>query len=490
MNQLTECHFLLAARRCLLQMVVIWTLGALMLPNVVAQAPATTVQKGSGKTAPEAEELSRAPAKVDVRPVAKDQEIRLRIQRVLNATGWFIEPNVRVEQGVVFLSGHTQTSDLKNWASELAGNTQDVVAVANGIEVVNRSIWDFAPAWSGLTDLWRDAVRSLPFFIFALLILGLSAGAGLGATRITKALLRSRVRANLLRNVVARAIGILAFLAGTYIVLRVSGLTQLALTVVGGTGLIGLVVGIAFRDISENFLASIFLSLQRPFETGDLVEVAGVTGYVQQLNVRVTILMTLDGNVVQIPNATVYKSNLRNFSTNPNRREDFVVGIGYDDSINEAQEVAQKVLQDHPAVLADPEPSVLAESLASSTVNLRIYFWLDGREHSWLKVRSSVIRLVKRAFQAQGISMPDDAREIVFPRGIPVTMLQRKPDEEPAAASSERSMPSSTRHSTDLIATDAEAGLSSEASVIQEQAQKVPPLKEGENLLRHPASST
>ena len=135
---------------------------------------------------------------------------------------------------------------------------------------------------------------------------------------------------------------------------------------VGGTGLIGLAVGIAFRDITENFLASIFLSMQRPFETGDLVEISGVTGYVQQLNMRTTILMTLDGNLVQIPNATVYKSTLRNFTTNCNRREDFVVGIGYDDSINEAQDIALSVLVNHPAVLKDPEPSVLADSLGTS----------------------------------------------------------------------------------------------------------------------------
>jgi small conductance mechanosensitive channel len=199
------------------------------------------------------------------------------------------------------------------------------------------------------------------------------------------------------------------------------------LTVVGGTGLIGLVVGIAFREITENFLASIFLSMQRPFETGDLVEVSGETGYVQQLNMRTTILMTLDGNLVQIPNASVYKSNLRNFTTTSNRREDFVVGIGYDDAINEAQEIARKVLADHPAVLNDPEPSVLVDSLGRSTVNLRVYFWLNGRTHSWLKVRSSVIRLVKRAFQKHGISMPDEAREVVFPQGVPVTVLDGKP---------------------------------------------------------------
>ena len=178
--------------------------------------------------------------------------------------------------------------------------------------------------------------------------------------------------------------------------------------------------------------------MQRPFETGDLVEVSGVTGYVQQLNMRTTILMTLDGNLVQIPNASVYKSNLRNFTTNSNRREDFVVGIGYDDAINEAQEIARKVLADHPAVLNDPEPSVLADSLGRSTVNLRVYFWLNGREHSWLKVRSSVIRLVKLAFQKHGISMPDEAREVVFPQGVPVTVLDGKPADARGATPGKR----------------------------------------------------
>lgn len=202
-----------------------------------------------------------------------------------------------------------------------------------------------------------------------------------------------------MRSVVAGGVGILVFLFGTYIVLRVSGLTRLAMTVVGGTGLVGLAVGIAFRDITENFLASIFLSMQRPFAMGDLVEVSGVTGYVQQLNVRTTILMTLEGNLVQIPNATVYKSNLCNFTTNANRREDFVVGIGYDDSIDHAQEIARAVLTKHPAVLKDPEPWVLSENLGNATICLRIYFWFDGHKYSPPKVRSSLIRLVKRALK-------------------------------------------------------------------------------------------
>ena len=460
-------------------------LACVVLTSAVwAQEPAGKAGELQKAPALGKEEIAPAPSKVDVNPVARDEEIRKRLQSVLDATGWFHNPQVRVEQGVVFLNGPVESEELKKWAGDLARNTQDVVAVANRMEVAEPSIWDFRPAWAGLLILWRDLIRALPFLIFGLLILFLSVGASLLAARGTRRFLSRRIRTSLLRNVIARAVGVLVFLFGTYIVLRVAGLTQLALTVVGGTGLIGLAVGIAFRDITENFLASIFLSMQRPFETGDLVEIAGVTGYVQQLNVRTTILMTLDGNLVQIPNATVYKSNLRNFSTNSNRREDFVIGIGYTDSINDAQEIARKVLSEHPAVLRDPEPSVLADSFGRAAINLRVYFWLNGREHSWLKVRSSVIRLVKLGFQKHGISIPDEAREVIFPKGVPVTMLDGKPEEARGDAPKMRSPLAPTDEDADAASTKAEAGLYSEAGTIKEQARHVQPLDTGDNLLQ------
>jgi len=452
------------------------------MPALAATAP-ETAESAHGEPTPDPEEYSPAPAKVDVNPVANDDEISQRIQRVLDATGWFTDVQVRVQDGVVFLNGQAESEELRKWASSLARNTQDVVAIANRMNVTAASIWDFQPALSGLLELWRDLVRALPLIIFGLLILALSAGAGLLATRGARSLLRHRIQARLLLNVFARTAGVFMFLMGAYIVLRLSGLTQLALTLVGGTGLIGLVIGIAFRDITENFLASIFLSMQRPFETGDLVEIDGITGYVQQLNVRTTVLMTLNGNVVQIPNANVYKSNLRNFTTNCNRREEFFIGIGYDDSIIGAQEIARQVLANHPAILNDPEPAVLVDSLGESTVNLRIYFWLNGREHSWLKVRSSVIRLVKRAFQKEGISMPDGAREVVFPMGVPVTVLDRKSDERTDAKQAVRDSAGSAPEDRDEVSTQAEAGLYSEAIVIEEQARQVGPLEDSANLL-------
>lgn len=431
---------------------------------------------------------------VTVEPAASDEQIRARLGSILEATGWFTRAEVQVREGVVFLDGIAASADNRAWAGDLARSTQGVVAVVNRMGVAQPSIWEFGGALGGLRGLWREVLGALPMVAFAVIVLLIAAALGWIASRTAREFLRERVAARLLRSLLARGAGLLIFLTGVYVVLRISGLTQLALTFVGGTGLIGLALGIAFRDIAENYLASIFLSIQRPFESGDLVEITGVTGYVRQLNVRTTVLATLDGNLVQIPNSMVYKNTIRNFTATPNRREEFSVGIGYDDPIDRAQEIALKVLSEHPAVLSDPEPWVLVENLGAATVNLRIYFWLNGRDHSWLKVRSSVIRLIKRSFQQQGISMPDEAREVVFPKGVPV-MLRRAPaaDAEaargPAAQSTIASSGSPPARApapgTEAVVTKAEGGLASDAQELEAQARQSKP--QGEDLLRRTA---
>ena len=448
----------------------------LALACLVLFATPVLAQEGPTPTPPAGSEEDglEAPERVYVQPTARDDEIRQRLQDILKATGWFSDPTVRVQDGVVFLSGQTSTDEYKRWAGDLARNTQDVAAAVNQIEVTTPPILDFQPAVARLREQGRSLVGAAPLIVFSLLVLILAWMAARLVVRATRRSLRQRQINPLLRNVLARGIGLLVFLVGLYLVFQIAGLASVALTVIGGTGLLGLILGIAFQDITENFLASIFLSIQRPFLTGDLIEINGIFGFVQSLTTRATVLMTQDGNHVQIPNSTVYKSIIRNFSANPNRREEFGVGIGFDDSISAAQEIAMKVLAEHPAVLADPEPLVLVDELGSATVNLRILFWLDGRQHSWLKVKSSVIRLVKRAFEDAGISMPDEARETLFPKGISVRMV------DPAGAEPAAAPPAEEPEST---YTDAEGGLRSEAEEIEAQARRSRPAEEGENLL-------
>lgn len=425
-------------------------------------------------------EALEAPDQVDVRPLAADEDISVRLQEILEATRWFQASQVEVNQGVVFLSGETSTGEHRQWAGDLARNTESVVAVVNRIRVSKSPWWDLSPALSEIRSLGREAIQMTPLVGVSLLILATTVFVSIGTVSFCGRLIRQRLRSRLLESVLARSAAIPVALLGLYLALRVSGLTQVAATVVGGTGLFGLVLGIAFRDIAENFLASLLISIQRPFAMGDFIRIEGNEGIIRSVTSRGTLLMTVDGNHVQIPNAIVYKSIIENITANPNIRCDFVVGIDYADAVQDAQQTITKVLDDHFAVLGDPAPQVLVDELGASTVNLRVYFWLDGKTHSLLKVRSSVIQQTKLAIQQAGLSMPDEAREIIFPKGVPLLQPQ-EPIEQPSSPSSPGSAPKPAASPSQIDPSDAE--LKNDLEELERQADEARSPEQGENLL-------
>lgn len=424
------------------------------------------------------DEESVAPRQpVSAIPEAADATIADRLQRILQSTGWFTAPKVSVRDGVVVLDGRTEALEHRRWAGALAENTEGTVAVVNRIEVDADLGVTIGRAGEELQRIWRQAIRSLPLVALAAAII---ATAWLAAKLVAMAARRffaHRIPSPLLLSVVARAFSIPVFLLGIYFVLQVAGLTRLALTVLGGTGLLGIILGFAFRDIAENFLASLLLSARNPFRGGDLIEVAGHTGIVQSLNTRTTVLLTLDGNHVQIPNATVFKSTIKNYSTSRSRRADFAVGISYDAPAAKAQTLITGLLRQHPAVLDDPEPLVLVEELGPATVNLRVYYWFDSATYAPDKTNSALLRQTKNVLLSAGIEMPDTAREVVFPRGVPIVQA-----EGPAVQQAVETAPAdSGEEASD--ATTGEGGLLNETSEISGQASSTVP-EAGQNLLK------
>lgn len=472
-----------------------------LFSRIAAQEQSPIGQPGTDKPDEKGEEKLPAPAKVEVEPIAEDRQIERRLLRILTATEWFTAPDVRVDEGVVFLTGMARREEHKSWASELAQKTQDVVAVVNRMSVQASPLWDLRPAWREAEDLGRNLIRSVPLMLLALgLILLTWLLAGI-AHRLARFTFGAKLKSPLLAEVAARGVTLLVFVIGLYVSLRISGLTQIAATLLGGTGLIGLIIGIAFRDIAENFLASVLISVQRPFSLGDLIEVGANMGFVQSVTMRGTLMMTLEGNHLQIPNSIVYKSIIRNLTSNPNVRLQIDIGIGYDDSISNVQQVILKVLQEHEAVLDHPEPMVLADTFGTSCVNLRCYAWIDTSKHSGLRVRSSLLRLIKQAIQDEGVSIPDGAREVIFPQEIPIRILGAQPtvsnvvggDGMGAAmlydgsSSTSKKPPVAPNSNSDDerrdAATEAEGGLVSEAEEIKEQARNARQPEGGENLL-------
>lgn len=181
------------------------------------------------------------------------------------------------------------------------------------------SVWSLHMIWQGLVEQGDKVAKSIPAFIFSAAILLVSWALARIVYKFMPRLFHDRENPALLHEVAARAVSFLVFMSGVYFIAEMADLTTMAFTVISGTGILGVIVGIAFRDITENFLASILLSLHAPFRAGDQIDVVApvsgytVTGRVQKLTVRVTILKLADGSLLQIPNATIYKSNIRRY---------------------------------------------------------------------------------------------------------------------------------------------------------------------------------
>ncbi len=427
-----------------------------------------------GADATVAQEPSRP---ISVVPEVEDEQLAGRLETILTTTGWFEDLAVSAQNGVVFLDGSTDRQEHRAWAEALAEKTQGSVAVVNRIAVRTDAVATFAIAWQELRRFFFAALGAWPVLLVAALILVAAWLVARLVTAVARRVLAPSLVSPLLLGIVARVLGFGVFLLGLYFVLQVAGLTRLAVTILGGTGLIGIVVGFAFRDIAENFLASMLLSIRNPFHTGDLIEVDGRTGIVQNLNTRTTVLLTLEGTHIQIPNATIYKSTIVNYSSNVSRRAEFVVGIGYDSSAAKAQALIAEVLKEHPAVLNVPEPLVLVDELGAATVNLRVFYWFDTATYSPAKINSAILRLSKNALLRGGIELPDPAREIIFPRGVPVI-------EQKSAAP--RVTPGEGREAIaedTSASTTGEGGLSNETKEVRSQSSDQIP-EAAENLLK------
>ncbi len=204
---------------------------------------------------------------------------------------------------------------------------------------------------------------------------------------------------------------------GTWVIGIIAILSTLGLdsaSIAAGLGISGFVLGFAFKDILSHFFAGLMLLIGRQFHIGDQIIVSNYEGTVERIELRALYLRTYDNRLVIIPNGDVFTSAVTSNTASPHRRRDFLVGIGYEVKIEEAQQIALETVLQTPGVLHEPAPDVLVDELAASTVNLRIRFYMNSTRADYLKVGSEAMRCVKDAFDHEGISMPTDIQTIVI----------------------------------------------------------------------------
>ena len=175
-------------------------------------------------------------------------------------------------------------------------------------------------------------------------------------------------------------------------------------------GAAGLAIGLARQGSLANFAAGILILIFRPFKVGDFIEVAGVSGVVQKIQIFTTELNSPDNKKIIVPNGGVISGNITNYSANDTRRVDLVFGIGYGDDIDGAKAVLQAVVAAEAKVLKDPAPTVAVVELADSSVNLVCRPWVSSADY-W-DVYFNVTEAAKKALDAKGISIPFPQRDL------------------------------------------------------------------------------
>jgi small-conductance mechanosensitive channel len=197
---------------------------------------------------------------------------------------------------------------------------------------------------------------------------------------------------------------------GLIIALNILGLEKAAVSLLAGGGITAVVLGFAFREIGENFLAGFFLAFSRPFNVGDVIQSGDFTGEVKEVELRNTHIRTNDGRDIFIPSSQIFNQPLINYTKDGLRRPSFVVGIDYGNDSMKAVKLLFDTTKNVDGVLQNPPPGVFISELTSLYVKLEVFFWLDvfKKGTDFLKIQTEVMDKCRTVLLDNGFTLSSD----------------------------------------------------------------------------------
>lgn len=223
-------------------------------------------------------------------------------------------------------------------------------------------------SWVNFLDKSPTILFSILLFIIGLLIIKLI---NKYAKRIIVLKANDPLIADFLLSIISLVLTVVLFL----ICLGILGFDDVTNKILAGAGLTTFIIGFALKDIGENFLAGILMAFQRPFRIGDLIQIDNIKGRVIEMSLRSTTLKTLDGIDAYIPNATILKNTLENFTIDQLMRNNFIINVTHDENIDTAIQSIDKILNENEFVLKIPAHDVIVEKIENDIVSIGIYYW-------------------------------------------------------------------------------------------------------------------
>ena len=376
-----------------------------------------------------------------------DAAIAQRLEQIYAEIPALERVDVSVRQGVVFLSGETATDAAGDRAVSIARRVSGVVTVEDRVERTLDIEGNVSPFVLDTQHFLTRLARSWPVYVIVLTVfcLILLAGHFLASWQG----FWNRVAPNpFLGRLLSQTVRVFAFAIAVFVALGMLGATALLGALAGVAGIVGLALGFAVRDTIENYIASILLSVRQPFRAQDHVVINDREGIVVRLTSRATVLMTLDGNHLRIPNADVFKGIILNYTRNPERRFAFELGVDAEDDPVAAMETGLKAISKLDFVLDDPAPNAVIVKVGDSSIILSFTGWVDQTNADFLKARSLAIRAAKTVIEEQGFTLPEPIYRLRFDEPVAEALQSRSAG--PAARAAQKQRPRSATVESDV----------------------------------------
>jgi len=290
-----------------------------------------------------------------------------------------------------------------------ADDYEAYIAAISGIDLKVGAFsanWALIAGWLTSTEgglLWLKRILLFFFIVLVSWILAV-----LISKAFKKAIVRIEGASELLKDFLVNIIRKIIFIVGLVVALSFLGINIGPL--LAAIGAAGFIVGFALQGTLSNFAAGIMILIYRPFDVGDLVDIADTSGTVDAMTIVSTTLKTIDNQIVVLPNNMIWGDKIINITGSDIRRVDMVFGIGYSDDIAKAQRILEEILLNHEAVLKDPEPVVKVHELGDSSVNFVVRPWT--KTDNYWDVYWDITRSVKERFDAEGVSIPFPQRDV------------------------------------------------------------------------------
>ncbi|PYE36426.1 mechanosensitive ion channel family protein [Psychrobacter fozii] len=357
-------------------------------------------------------------AQIETTPTPqKDNDIRQRIEGIFSEIDGLQAVNVGVAQGVVTLTGETPNEKKAQQAINLTNRLTDVVTVSDQIDRTLDVQDNVTTVYQGLKVQAKNLVKALPLLLVGIILFILVSW--FGSWLSNRKRMWQRLTPNpFVAELLSQTVKVIFIIFGLILALSLIGAETILSTLLGGAGVIGIAVGFAVKDTIENYIASLMLSIRQPFRARDHIVINGQEGIVVRLTSRATILMTLDGNQLRIPNSEVFKGTILNYTKNPERRFTFELGVDANDDPLAAIKVGLDAIHCLAFVLDEPKAIAVISNVGDSNIVLEFQVWVDQSETDFSKARSIAIRETKHALEDEGFSLPEPIYRLRFNRDL------------------------------------------------------------------------